>query len=51
MMTRIHIGRCTAFVQDMQRDTMGKHQAPEIAAVDVECERGAEALLSSQVPV
>ena len=50
-MTRIHVGSCKPIVQDMQRDAMGEHQAAEIADMDVESKRGAEALLSSQVPV
>ena len=49
-MTRIHVGPCKPIVQDMQRDTLGRHQDAKIADVDVESKRGAKALLSSQVP-
>jgi hypothetical protein len=49
-MTRIHIGRYKPFAQDMQRDTSGSHQDTKIADVVVMSKRGAEALLSSQVP-
>ena len=49
-MTRIHIGPYKPFAQDMQRESLWSHQDAKIANVVVMSKRGAEALLSSQVP-
>ena len=47
-MTRVHVGHCTPIVQDMQRDSMGEHQAAEVA-VSAEVAEVAEVAKAAEV--